>query len=288
MGIDDFVRIAIGASVPVLVFAMGLNATFADASSIVRATMRPPHRWLRAILAMHVAVPAAAVAIAHVGALHPAVRVALLAIAVAPIPPVLPGKQMRFGADARYVFGLLVAVSLSSIVLVPLAVAAEGAALGRTASADPATVARIVALTVLLPLGAGMVVHHVLPAIAARLAPWASRAGGVLLVAGLLPLLAGTLPAIRGLLGDGTVIAIVALAVTALAAGHALGGPSPGERTALAMASTMRHPGVALALAGSNAPGEPRVAAAVLLYIGVAVVVTTAYGRFRDRGGSRP
>jgi BASS family bile acid:Na+ symporter len=71
--------------------------------------------------------------------------------------------------------------------------------------------------------------------------------------------------------------------VTAIAAGHFLGGPDPDERTALAFATAMRHPGIAVAIAGLAVPEEPRVQAAILLYLLIAVVATSLYGLLHKR-----
>jgi BASS family bile acid:Na+ symporter len=34
--------------------------------------------------------------------------------ALSPVPPILPGKQLRFGGRANYVYGLLLAAALSA------------------------------------------------------------------------------------------------------------------------------------------------------------------------------
>jgi hypothetical protein len=45
----------------------------------------------------------------------------------------------------------------------------------------------------------------------------------------------------------------------------------------------MRLPGIAVALAGLAVPEEPRVQAAVLLYLLIAVVATSVYGLLHKR-----
>src|SRR5262245_45165274 len=52
---------------------------------------------------------------------------------------------------------------------------------------------------------------------------------------------------------------------------------------ALAIASSMRHPGVALAIAHVNFPGEKLVFAAVLLFAVVNAIVTIPYAAWRRR-----
>jgi len=277
------IKLALTASVPLLVFALGARATFADTTTLFRELFRPPNRLLRALAAMYVVVPVAAVAIAMLGDLTRPVKVALLAMAVAPIPPILPGKQLKFGGDKGYVFGLLVAVSLVAIVLVPLGVDVLGRVFGRESHFPPIAVARLIGITILAPLVAGLAVRHAAPRWAASAAPWASRLGTILLVAGLLPVLVQVWPAIVSMVGDGSVAAIAALVGVAIAAGHGLGGPDADERTTLALASAMRHPGIAAAIASLNIPDEPRVPAAIILYLLVATVGTVLYGAWRGR-----
>ncbi|MGH7358585.1 MAG: hypothetical protein ACREJR_07215, partial [Candidatus Rokuibacteriota bacterium] len=62
---------------------------------------------------------------------------------------------------------------------------------------------------------------------------------------------------------------------------HWLGGPDPDDRTALAIASSIRHPGVALTIARLNFPEEPLAPAAVLLFLLVSVIATLPYGAWR-------
>jgi hypothetical protein len=118
MDLAQLIRLAITASVLLLVFALGLRATAEDATYVLRR----PVLILRGFLAMGVIVPAVAAALAALFQLNPAVEIALLAMAVGPVPPILPGKLLRLGGRASYVYGLLLAASLAAIVVVPLAI----------------------------------------------------------------------------------------------------------------------------------------------------------------------
>jgi BASS family bile acid:Na+ symporter len=255
-----------------------MRATFADVTSLFRESFRPPHRLLRALAAMYLVVPACAVGLGLAFDLPVAVRTAILAMAVSPIPPILPGKQLKLGGHREYVFGLIVAVSVCALVLVPVTVKLIGLVFSRETSFGPEAVARVIAMSILIPLAFGMVVRHVAPHWAARFAPWASRIGTLLLVAGVLPVLVKAWPAMESLVGHAAMIAIVALVVVAIVAGHWIGGPDPHDRSTLAVASAMRHPGVAMAIATQNMPDEPRIGAALLLYLLAAVVATSVYG----------
>jgi len=89
------------------------------------------------------------------------------------------------------------------------------------------------------------------------------------------------------LIGSGAALSIAMVVVIAIAAGHWLGGPDPDERSTLALASAMRHPGIAMAIASLNVPEEPRVPAAVILYLLIAAIATSVYGAWWKRKHSR-
>ena len=76
--------------------------------------------------------------------------------------------------------------------------------------------------------------------------------------------------------------------LASLLIGHLLGGPDPGDRTVLALASASRHPAVAMAAASAiSAPEKhPAVSAAVLLAFLVSAIVTGPYVKWRKRGHS--
>ena len=270
-------KLLITASILLLVFALGARATFTDATSQFRDLFRLPHRLLRALAAMYVVVPAVAAGAGLAFDLATPVRVGLLAIAIAPIPPILPGKQLKVGGSAEHVFGLLVAVSVSSIVLVPLMVEVLGSLLCRESSFGARPVAKLIGTTILLPLAAGLLLRAVAPRWAGPTATWASRLGTALLAAGVVAVLLASWPAMRSLMVGGALIAILAVSVIATGVGHWLGGPDPEDRSILAIASAVRHPGVAIAVGTANFPEEPRLGAAILLYVLVATFVTSVY-----------
>ena len=71
------------------------------------------------------------------------------------------------------------------------------------------------------------------------------------------------------------------MTAVALAIGHALGGPDPADRTALAISCASRHVGIAM-LAASTAPG-PRTVALVLAYVLASAAVSIPYLKWRGR-----
>ena len=232
---------------------------------------------------MFVVMPIVAVALTDTFVLLPAVEAVLLALAISPIPPLLPGRQQKAGGDGSYGLGLMVIAGLLSIVLVPLTLELLGRYFGRPFSMPFLGIARVVVIAAVLPLVAGMIVRAMLPAVAARIAKPAGVVAQVLLIAGVLALLAGTLPQALSLVGNGTVLALVTFMVIGLAAGHWLGGPVAGDRLVLALSTSSRHPAIAFAIAKANFPDEPNLGAAVVLYLLVSLCIGLPYQMWQHR-----
>jgi bile acid:Na+ symporter, BASS family len=264
-------------SIMLTVLGLGLTATQQDATYLLRR----PVLLARAVISMNIAMPIIAALIATTFELALEVKVALVALAVSPVPPIIQKKQISAGGRQEYVVGLLVAMSLLAIVLVPLTVLIPDEIFGRAASITPGSVAKIMLLTVLAPLLAGLLLQRWVPP-AEKAAGAIITIAGILLVIGVVLLLYGLWPITRTYIGNGVVAMLAALAVIGLAVGHILGGPRAGDRTALAMSTSSRHPAVALAIATSGAVTEPKPELAIiLLYLVVATFVALPYQKWR-------
>jgi len=211
------------------------------------------------------------------------VKFALVALAISPVPPMLPKKQMKAGGEEAYAIGLLVAVALLAIITVPIVVSWFIAAFERTGGIGPLAVAKIVFTSVLAPLAIGIAVRHWMPRLADRIAGPVATCGNVLLIVSVLPLLYFLWPAVQALIGNGTVLIVATMAAIGLATGHLLGGPDHGHRRVLALSTASRHPAVALAItvaAGAETKSE---VGAILLYLIVAIVLSIPYVAWRRR-----
>lgn len=273
MDIATLIPLALKASIVLAVFGLGLTASPRDVTCLLRS----PERLARSLLSMYVAMPLVAAVIAAAFDLHPAVEIALLTLAVAPVPPLLPRKAMKAGGQASYAIGLLVAAAVLAIVFTPLAVALLGRAFGVPARMPPAAIARLVLLTVLAPLAAGLLARRGAPALAERAAKPITLAATAMLVASALPIFFTAWPAIESLVGNGTLIAIATFVLVGLGVGHLLGGPDHDDRTVQALSTASRHPGIALAIASANFPEQKLVPAAILLYLIVSAVASLPY-----------
>jgi BASS family bile acid:Na+ symporter len=273
------VRAAVIVSIELIVFGVALRSTWNQAVSL----FRQPLLLLRSLLAMNIILPLFAAAIVAMFHFRAAVEVALIVLALSPVPPFLPGKQLKLVTHDEYVYGLLCATSMLAIVLAPFTIWLLGVGFSHPMEVTIRAIARTIALTTLAPFALGLFVHRFAPEASLRLSPWAGRIGLVILAVLLVPLLIKVWPSMVSLLGDRTLIAMVVFAMVALAIGHLLGGPDSDNRTVLALATASRHPGVALAIAAGSFPTQDLVPAAVLLYLLVSMIVSVPYTAWRKR-----
>jgi BASS family bile acid:Na+ symporter len=210
-------------SIWLTVFAIGLGVVVED----VLYLCRRPALLLRSLFAMNVIMPLVAVALADAFDLNPPVKIALVALALSPVPPVLPKKQMKAGGTSAYALGLLVMAGLFSILFVPAALEVLGRHFALPMHASARQVALIILLTVLAPLGAGVIVGQLAPELAQKIVRPIAIVASVLLALGVAPILITKWPEMVSVLGNGTLAAIVAFIVAGLAGGHLLGGRIP-------------------------------------------------------------
>ncbi len=262
-----------------MVFGVALGADIAH----FRPALQKPGLLLRSLLAMYVIMPIAAILIARFFDFSQSLKAGLVLLALSPIPPVLPKRQIRVGGSEAYVLGLLVVAALAAIVVVPVGIALIGRAFGQELDVPFSVTTKVVTTSVLLPLVAGLVVARLAPRFAARATGPVSIASVVLLVLSFLPVLVVARRLLFAQIGNFTILAIVLFALFGIAVGHFLGGPVAGDRKALALAVATRHPGVVLAVHHALAPNDKGVAGIVLLYLLVSGVVTVPYLAWRKR-----
>jgi BASS family bile acid:Na+ symporter len=265
-------------SIWLTVWSLGAQASPRDVTHLL---MRPKE-LAPSLLAIFGLTPLLAIAIAGVLPIALPAKFAIIAMSVAPVPPVLPFKQMKAGATQSYAVGLLVAASVVAVIATPLLVLGAAAILGSDAVISPAVVARSVCLSIALPLGLGVLMKALLPRFTERLRRPLQRVGVALLIVAFGAILASVWREVLDLVGGGALLAMAAGSAAGVITGHVL---APEEhRRALAIASGCRHPGVALAIGTANFPeARAELLAAVLLYFIVSALITSLYVRLIGR-----
>lgn len=290
MDAKELVPIVAQAALGLIIASIGLQARARD----VLAAMRNTNLVLKGLLAVNIVVPVIALIICSILPIHPFVRAGIVIMAVSPMAPLVQMKMLKGGLDTSHAIGLYVALILSAILFVPATVALLSALYPGDFSISVAAVAKMVAITTLLPVAVGLAISHWAPDFARRAAPIVMIIGfiAVGLLAVLILYKEGG--AILELIGDGTLLAIIITVAAGLVAGHWLGWPNPANSDALAMAAGTRHPGIAALIVHANFT-DPRVMLAVLLFLLTGIVMTLAYllwqlrlQRDHEHGASAP
>jgi BASS family bile acid:Na+ symporter len=280
MTLVQLIPIAISVSIFLVVFTLGLDADFRDATYLFRR----PALLFRSILSMNVIMVLFAVAMTALVDLDHAIQIVLVVLAVSPVPPILPRKQMKMGGTESYAIGLLVAAVLLSIIVVPASIELLGRYFEVDAHMPLGRLAPVVLISAIVPLIAGILFRRLAPDFADKIAKPLSLGAILLLVLAVLPILFTTSDSIWNLVGRGGLVVMALFTLVGLAVGHILGGPEPDNRTDLALATCARHPGIALAIATLNFPDrKAEVMALIICHLIIGAVVAIPYNIWRKR-----
>jgi bile acid:Na+ symporter, BASS family len=277
-GFKALILLALQVSVFCTVFGFGLDTTASDMLYVIRR----PGLLARSLIAMFVIMPAVAVALATTFEFRHVVEVALVALSISPVPPLLPRREGQAGGRRPYGLGLMALLALLSIVLVPVALEVLKRIAHHPLEMSSSAVARVVLETALAPLSAGMIVRAWRPRVVPRLRRFVNRIAWILLTTSMMVLLTASLPAMWALVGNGTLAAITAFIGIALAVGHVVGGPDPEHSAVLALSNACRHPAIAVSIASRNFPDE-QFGATVLLYVVMNLTLCIPYVMWQRR-----
>ena len=273
MTLASLIPLLVKLSIMLSVIAIGLRATLKDTTYLFSR----PALLGRALVAMNVIMPAVAVVIALSLNLNPHVEIALVALSVSPIPPILPNKMLKAGGTEQYTIGLLVAASLLSVILIPLTMNVFELISGIPMQMGAWAVLKVVLTTILIPLLIGIAIRAISPSFADKIVKTVGLVALIMLVLSALPILFTSVRAILTLVGDGTLLALAAFAIIGLIVGHLLGGPELANRPVLALATSARHPAVALSIAHLNFPEQKLAGALVLIYLVLSAILAAPY-----------
>ncbi len=276
--LQTLILIVLTLSLAGLVFAVGLNSSRGDLLYLLHR----PAQLIRAILAVIVIPPLAAGLLISFAPLEPVVKAAIFVMAVSPVPPLVPGKELSAGARKEYAYGVYVAMALITVISVPAALAIASETFEHKLFLPLATLAKTVGGGVIFPLLLGWAIRRYAPEAAARYWQLVFKISMALVLLAFVPIVVKIWPAMMGMIGNGAVVSMALISIIALLGGHFLGGPDFRDRATLAIASSVRHPGLALAIAGASF-GDPRVSAAILLFLLVGMIVGIPYTRWVKR-----
>ncbi len=258
-----------------LMLTIGVNQSLEQLTSLwhQRAVL------LRALFAVLVLVPAVVIALLSVFDLSPEVATGLALLAAAPGAPLTTKRSQMAAADINYVTSLQLTLALLAIVVTPLILSAFYAVFELTTErVSPLEVAWQIARVTFLPVIVGLTLQRFAPKLVAVIGKPLNILANVLFILLIIALIVvlAVAPELREklLLGWPAIAAILIIAVAAVIIGHLLGGPRPGQRAGLAVASLARNIGLALYIAGLSEGGEsviPTLLAYIILGTAVAI-----------------
>jgi len=271
----DILFIFTSVTIFTLMLTIGVNQSLEQLTSLwhQRAVL------LRALFAVLVLVPAVVIALLSVFDLAPEVATGLALLAAAPGAPLTTKRSQMAAADIDYVTSLQLTLALLAIVVTPLIVSAFYTVFELTTErVSPLEVAWQIARVTFLPVIVGLTLQRFAPKLVAVIGKPLNILANVLFILLIIALIVvlAIAPELREklLLGWPAIAAILITAVAAVIIGHLLGGPRPGQRAGLAVASLARNVGLAVYVAGLSEGGEgviPTILAYMLLGTAVAI-----------------
>jgi bile acid:Na+ symporter, BASS family len=258
--IFELVLILFKFSIMVTVFSYGLYAR----SEHFLHPFRLPRIYILSLLAMFFVTPMIALMIALTfDALAfdiPMIaEIAIVLLALSPVPSTLAKTEREAGGDVSFGIGLTTTAAVLSIALTPALVVFLGRLRDRPYGESPVEIGLIILTELLLPLIAGIILRALFPRAAQRIRDPMMRVANVILTVASVALLLVVLPLAWDLIGIGTIAMFVTL---------------------LAYSCASRHPGVAISIAAANFPGE-NFAAAIILCVIVQAIVCPLYVRWQ-------
>ena len=277
--IVDALRIVAPLSVALIVFAEALRIAPSRVAAFVR---EHPLVMLRSLVAALILVPAAALGLILVLGPAPGVAVGLaILVACPPAPLMLKSATKTGGGDAAFMASLHLSLAALAIVTVPAVLHVLAIPLEFSAEVAPLPLLKILANTILLPVGLGLVVRALFPAWADHFASLLGKVGTVGLLVVVVAIVAALYPALLNMDARSYGV-IAAVSVAALVIGHLLGPPNGAEKTVLAVECAVRHPGLAVTIAATNFTPE-RALPVLVPCIVTFIVIATIYLVWRGR-----
>lgn len=279
---EALMTVAAAATVFSVMFVVGLRIPFGE----FRWVWGHPGLIARGLFAVLVAVPVVAIVVTRALDLPRAADIGIVLMAIAPGAPVALRRSLGAGGHRSFAPALQILVAMLAVVSMPLSIALLNHVYAGHASIDPLDLARQVFTAQLLPLGLGMLIRSLAPAFAGRIEPALSRVASAMLIA-LVVLAVVDIAQVVARAGPRVAIAIVVVTALAVGVGHLLGGPEPATRTAVAITSAARNPGLALLVAALNRT-PPEITATILAYLLVSAATLIPYVAWRRRAAPPP
>jgi BASS family bile acid:Na+ symporter len=271
---SDILQVILQLSVLVFVItsmlAMGLSLTVRQ----IIDPLRNARLVILALVANFVLVPILAYLILLVIPLEQGLATGLILMATAAGAPFLPKLAQAAKGNLAFSVGLMVLLMVVTIIYMPIVLPL----LLQGVEVNPLEIAQSLVIMMLIPLAIGLFVKARYESTAESLQPHMAQTStfaiALLLVGGLVL----NFSAILGVIGTGTILAILIFLVVALVLGYVMGGPEGGTRSVLGLGTAQRNLSAALVVAGQNFADDPNVLVMIMVAGLVGLVLLMVVG----------
>jgi bile acid:Na+ symporter, BASS family len=236
---------------------------------------------LRSLATVLLVVPLAVLGIIVLLRPTPAVAIGLAILVACTAAPMQLIRVTSKGGSLPYMVSLHLSLALLALVTVPVTLYLFSLALGFPIEAGVLAVAKVVGMTVLLPVGLGILIRSFVPRVADAIGPAMSKIGKIVLLISALFVVAKVYRDLfkMDLWSYFTIAVVVSVS---LAIGHLLGPRDPEERTTLAMESASHGLGLALTIAVLHFSANQAMTVLVPYFV-VFTMVSAIYLQYRKR-----
>lgn len=273
-----------------VVLLMLLSMSLSVHPSDLLRVLRDRSLVLRTALSVLVLVPLFALGLTYIDAIPHETQVALALLAAAPGAPLASQRAKALGSGLSTAMALQLLVANLGVLTAPLTVMGMASVHGVDLRISPTPLAEQLFLVQVVPLTLGALVRHYATDFAQRISKPLSRVANLAMLALCVMVADKLFSFLRGLDGP-TWLALLGFSAFALIVGHALGGPDPATRRAVAICSANRNLGLAILLGtllgetgvgleGKHAPPY------IMAFAAVNFLVSTVYAMLtkRERG----
>jgi predicted Na+-dependent transporter len=227
--------------------AMGLSLTIAQ----IIDPLKNVRLVILALLANFVLVPFLAYAITLVIPLEQSLQIGLIILATAAGAPFLPKLVQGAKGSVAFGVGLMVLLMVVTVVYIPVVLPL----LLPGVEVNPWDIASSLIVTMLIPLGLGLLIKSHSPEAAEHWQPVMNKISGLAILILLAVGLGLNVSNILSLIGTGGFLAIMLFIIGSLVIGMVLGGRDPALRNVLGLGTAQRNVSAAIVVAAQNFSG---------------------------------
>jgi predicted Na+-dependent transporter len=268
-----------------LIFALTsmLSVGFSYTLKQIIEPLRNLRGVLAALLANFVLVPLLAYAVTRLLTLEPSMEIGLILVSTAAGAPFLIKLTQMADGDLAFAAGLLVLLLVATMAYMPIVVPliAPDAAVSATSIATP------LVLTMLLPLGVGLIVDAWNEPLTERLLPFMNKASSLALVLLVASTFLLNFQAILGVFGTGAILGALVVIGGAFGLGYLLGRPGVRTREVMGLGTAQRNIAAATVVATQSFDNANTVVMVVVTSIVSIALLFPVAGILRKRGAKR-